>query len=494
MDRSLAELLAAAALPAAILPVADGGDGPHINGPHINGIVLDSRRVQRGSLFCCIPGENSDGHDFAEVAVAAGAVALLCEQVLAVPVPQVVVPDARAAMGPLSAAFYGNPSDHLILVGITGTNGKTTTANLLADVLRSAGIPTGVIGTLTGKFTTPEAPDLQEQLADFLAGGVKAVVMEVSSHALALQRVAGCRFALVVFTNLGRDHLDLHGTLERYFAAKASLFQPTLSTKGVANVDDPHGRLLVDTAPIPMTGFSQHDLAGLIVTPTSHRYRWRGEDVRVGIGGAFNAMNSVAAATAAAVLGISNDVIAAGLADASPVPGRFEPVSAGQPFDIIVDFAHTPDGLREVLGAARAALAPGRGSVIVVFGCGGDRDRDKRPEMGAIAAELADFVVVTSDNPRSEDPQSIIDAVLAGVPNDYRERVVSESDRRRAFAAAFQMAKGGDVVVIAGKGHETTQTIGNDVKHFDDREVARTLLADAAKAYPVADDCRGDDR
>jgi len=349
-------------------------------------------------------------------------------------------------------------------------------------VLESAGMPTGVIGTLTGKHTTPEGPDLQAQLAGFLAAGKRAVVMEVSSHALALHRVGGTRFSVAVFTNLGRDHLDLHGTVERYFAAKALLFEPVLSAHGVVNTDDLHGRLLLDAAPIPMTGFSQADLVDLEVTPVSHSYRWRGQHVHVHIGGQFNAMNSLAAATAAAALGIEPNAIAAGLGAAPAVPGRFEPVRAGQPFDVIVDFAHTPDGLREALQAARRAS--GDGNVIVVFGCGGDRDREKRPEMGAVGAELADRVVVTSDNPRSENPLTIINAVIAGVPADYRDRVVSEPDRRQAFVAAFQIARPGDVVVIAGKGHETTQTIGSDVIDFDDRTVARHLLESTVKEAP----------
>ncbi len=448
----------------------------------ITSVDFDSRRATRGSLFCCLRGDGHDGHDFAAEAVAAGAAALLCERALDLPVPQVVVPDARAAMGLVAAAFYGQPSQQLMLIGITGTNGKTTTCTLLASVLNSAGIPTGVIGTLTGKHTTPEAPDLQAQLAAFVASGMKAVVIEVSSHALALHRVTGCRFALAVFTNLGRDHLDLHGTVESYFAAKASLFQPELSAQAVVNVDDPRGQHLVAAASIPMTEFSLRDISELVVTPTTHQYFWRGVQIRVGIGGAFNAMNSLAAATAAAALGVATDVIASGLGAAPAVKGRFEPVHAGQAFDVIVDFAHTPDGLREVLPAARAATN-GRGlggRVIVVFGCGGDRDREKRPEMGAVAAELADFVVVTSDNPRSEEPQAIIDAVLAGVPADYRERVVSDPDRRRAFTVAFQRAQPGDVVVIAGKGHETTQTIGGTANPFDDQAVAVAVLHEMA--------------
>ncbi|MEQ1701026.1 MAG: UDP-N-acetylmuramoyl-L-alanyl-D-glutamate--2,6-diaminopimelate ligase [Ilumatobacteraceae bacterium] len=440
----------------------------------VTGVVYDSRRVEAGSLFCCLRGTNSDGHAFAAGAVSAGASALLVDHELDLPVAQIVVPDTRAAMGPLSSAFHAHPSRTLTIVGVTGTNGKTTTTSLIAAVLEAADTPTGVIGTLTGKHTTPEAPDLQAQLAGFLAAGKRAVVMEVSSHALALHRVDGTRFALAVFTNLGRDHLDLHGTLEEYFAAKALLFEPSLSAQGIANADDQFGRTLVDTAPIPMTGFSRAELLDLEVTPTSHEYTWCGQRVHVGIGGAFNAMNSLAAATAAAALGVPLDVVAAGLSAAASVPGRFEPVRAGQAFDVIVDYAHTPDGLREALSAARAAVDGGR--VIAVFGCGGDRDREKRPEMGQVAAELADQVVVTSDNPRSEDPLEIINAIIQGVPADYRHRVVSEPDRRAAFAAAFRAAQPGDVVVIAGKGHETTQTIGSDVIPFDDRAVARAIL------------------
>jgi UDP-N-acetylmuramoyl-L-alanyl-D-glutamate--2,6-diaminopimelate ligase len=342
-------------------------------------------------------------------------------------------------------------------------------------VLAHAGRQTGTIGTLTGAYTTPEAPQLQRRLAEFVAQGCSAVVMEVSSHALALFRVAGCRFDVAVFTNLGRDHLDLHGTVERYFAAKATLFTPGLSDRAVVNVDDVHGRLLMDVAEVPTEAFSIDDVDDLYVGVTSHTYRWRGQHVAVGIGGGFNVMNSLAAATACASLGIAPAVIAAGLHDAATVPGRFEPVRAGQPFDVIVDFAHTPDGLREALRAARPSADGAR--LTVVFGCGGDRDRAKRPEMGAVAVELADLVVVTSDNPRSEDPLEIINAIIAGVPPDYGDRVVTEPDRRLAIASAFRHAQPGDVVVIAGKGHEATQTIGTRVLPFDDRDVARELLA-----------------
>ncbi len=466
MERVLDELIRDAGVAGARLD----GDGRVV----VTSVIHDSRRVVPGALFCCLPGANSDGHDHAPAAVGAGAAALLVERPLDLSVPQVIVPDTRLAMGHVAAAFWGHPARSLLMVGVTGTNGKTTTTSLIASVLESAGVPVGVIGTLTGRFTTPEATDLQEQLAGFVAQGKKAVAMEVSSHALVMHRVAGCRFAVAVFTNLGRDHLDLHGSMERYFAAKAMLFDPALAERGVANADDVHGRLLLDAEPIPMTAFSLADAEDLVVTPTSHRYRWRGHAIEVGIGAAFNAMNSLAAATACAAVGIDPATIARGLAAAAVVPGRFEAVRAGQPFDVIVDFAHTPDGLSEALGAARQAAGAGR--VIAVFGCGGDRDRAKRPQMGAIAATLADVVVVTSDNPRSEDPLDIINAVIEGVPSDYRDRVLSEPDRRRAFDTAFRRAVPGDVVVIAGKGHETTQTIGSQVLPFDDRSVARELL------------------
>ena len=440
----------------------------------VSAITHDSRRAVPGALFCCLPGAKADGHDYAAAAVANGAAALVVERPLELPVPQLVVSDSRRAMGLLASAFWGHPSRSLMMVGVTGTNGKTTTTSLIAAVLGAAGMGVGVIGTLTGAFTTPESTDLQEQLASFVRDGKRAAVMEVSSHALVMHRVTGCHFDVAVFTNLGRDHLDFHGSIERYFAAKASLFEPVLSKQGVVNVDDVHGRLLCDAAQIPMVPFSLDDIDDLVVTPTSHSYLWRNQRVTVGIGAAFNAMNSLAAATACAALGIPTETIVRGLATAAAVPGRFEPVRAGQAFDVIVDFAHTPDGLREALSAARRAAGTGR--VIAVFGCGGDRDRDKRPQMGEIAAELADVVVVTSDNPRSEDPLDIINAVIGGVPPDYRDRVLSEPDRRRAFGIAFRAAVAGDVVVIAGKGHESTQTIGASVLPFDDRVVARELL------------------
>jgi len=440
----------------------------------IDSVDFDSRQVRTGSLFCCLRGVQSDGHEFAAATHAAGATALLVDHRLDIDIAQIVVPDTRRAMGWLAASFFRHPSRNLTLVGVTGTNGKTTTTSLISSILHGAGETTGMIGTLTGAHTTPESPDLQAGLEEFVEGGITDDVVEVSSHALELQRVAGCHFDIAVFTNLGRDHLDLHGTQERYFAAKAQLFQPDLADHAVVNLDDPHGRLLMDVGAIPTEGFGLGDVDDVNVSATSHSYTWRGQSIEVPIGGEFNVMNSLAAATACARLGLDTSTIASGLRNASAVPGRFEAVDAGQPFAVIVDYAHTPDGLEKAIGAARQAA--GDSFVHVVFGCGGDRDREKRRLMGAAASRLADHVVITSDNPRSEDPQEIINATMQGVPPDYRGRVVIEPDRRRAIEIAIRRAHSGDVVLIAGKGHEPTQTAGDQVLEFDDRTVAREIL------------------
>ena len=466
MSRMLREVIEQAAL--------DEADIVGDDAVMISAVDFDSQRVGPGSMFCCLRGERSDGHTFAAAARAAGATSLLVDHRVDVELPQVVVPDTRRAMGQMAASFFGHPSRKLTLLGVTGTNGKTTTTSLIHSILVADGRSAGMIGTLTGVHTTPESPELQARLAEFVDEGVTAVVIEVSSHALELQRVVGCHFHIAVFTNLGHDHLDLHGTQERYFAAKARLFQPDLADAAVVNIDDPHGQLLMDVGSVPTEGFGLADIEAMTVSATSHRYRWRGQEIEVPIGGAFNVMNSLAAATACARLGIEPVTIQRGLRDAAPVPGRFEAVVAGQTFAVIVDYAHTPDGLEKAIGAARHAA--GAASVHVVFGCGGDRDRDKRPMMGEVAAKLADHVVITSDNPRSEDPLAIINATMEGVAPDYRGHVVMEPDRRRAIEIAIRQARSGDVVLIAGKGHERTQTVGADVIEFDDRTVARQLL------------------
>lgn len=441
-------------------------------------LTHDSRQVRPGWAFACVPGEQVDGHDFAGQAVTAGAGLLLVERRLPSAevgtVPQLIVRDVRRAMGHAAAAVHGHPSTRLTMVGVTGTNGKTTTTQLIGSILRAAGRVERELGTLSGVRTTPEAPDLQRRLAGFVREGVDTVVMEVSSHALALHRVAGTSFDVAVFTNLGRDHLDLHGSMEAYFRAKASLFMPELSRLGITNIDDPYGRLLLDVAAIDMIGYGAADAVDVVVGVDHHAFTWRGQGIRVPIGGDFNVANSLAALEVAAALGIDPSTAARGLAAVQPVPGRFEVVSdPASDVAIVVDYAHTPEGIEQVLRSARG-LAAGR--VVVVFGCGGDRDPDKRPLMGAAAASNADMVVVTSDNPRREDPQAIVDAVLAGIDGSYRGRVSVELDRRAAIERAIGAARRGDVVVIAGKGHETTQTIGDQVLPFDDRDVARQVL------------------
>jgi UDP-N-acetylmuramoyl-L-alanyl-D-glutamate--2,6-diaminopimelate ligase len=454
-------------------------DVVHASGEAIvRDLTHDSRQVGPGVAFACVVGAQVDGHQFAAAAVDAGAPALVVDRPMALDVAQIVVREVRRAMGPIAAAVHGHPATKLRTVGITGTNGKTTTAHLVTAVLRSAGINTRVQGTLSGVRTTPEATDLQRSLAGDVADGVEAVVMEVSSHALALHRVAGMRFDVATVTNLGRDHLDLHESMEAYFRAKASLFTPEQSARGVTNVDDPYGRLLLDTGMIDMVGFGMSDAVDPVAEIDHVRFVWRGRPVRVPVGGRFNIMNALAALTTAEVLGIDVDVAVSGIAGVPPVPGRFELVTDPHvdPFAVVVDYAHTPDGLVEVLATARSIARQGR--VTVVFGCGGDRDREKRPLMAAAAAAHADRVVITSDNPRHEDPQAIIDAAVTGVEQRYRGALRIEIDRRRAIELAIREARPGDVVVIAGKGHETTQTIGDVATPFDDREVARDVLAD----------------
>ena len=457
--------------------------------------VHDSRLVTPGSLYACLRGEHFDGHEFAGDAVRAGATAVLTDHVLdeldrtpddGGATPQIVVDDTRLRLGPIAAELAGHPSRALTTVGITGTNGKTTTAALMASIFEAAGRSCGVVGTLYGSRTTPEAPELQSVLSGFVADAKTAAVLEVSSHALAMHRVDGTEFDVVVFTNLGHDHLDLHGTYEAYFRAKAKLFEASFSSVGVVNLDDAHGRLIADAAPseqpgreFRVVGYSLSELSEVEVTATEHRYVWRGRHVIVPMGGDFNVSNSLAALTTAAELGIDLDVAVAGLATAGSVPGRFEVIdtvaSRRRGISVVVDYAHTPDGLERVLAAARAVVGAG-GAVSVVFGCGGDRDRAKRPVMGAVAAGAADRVIVTSDNPRTEPPEQIIDEILDGIAEDSPSTITAVVDRREAIGEAIRSAVAGDVVIVAGKGHEGTQEFADRIIEFDDRAVAREFL------------------
>ena len=449
----------------------------------VTAITHDSASVVPGALFCCVPGERRDGHEFAPAAVAAGAPALLCERTVAgLDVTQVVVPSVRLAMGPAAAALFDHPSRRTPVVGVTGTNGKTTTTHLLAAALQAAGRPAEVIGTLSGARTTPEAPDLQARLAELAARGT-AAALEVSSHALVQHRVDGTWFSVAVFTNLSQDHLDFHPSMDDYFAAKASLFTARRVAVAAVNTDDPWGRRLLDmvTGTLPVRAFSLADAADLEVGARGSTFRWAGQPVRLRLGGVFNVTNALAAAVAAHELGADPTAVAEGLSSVTSVPGRFEEVDAGQPFTVVVDYAHTPASLEQVLTAARAGVTgaggngSGPGRVLVVFGCGGDRDRAKRPAMGEAATRLADVAVLTSDNPRREDPLAIIEEVRAGVSRP--EVLVVEPDRRAAIARALASARPGDVVVVAGKGHEAVQVTGDEVVPFDDRVVVREELA-----------------
>ena len=447
----------------------------------VRAITFDTADVVPGALYCCVPGGHFDGHDFAPGAVAAGASALLCERLLPLDVVQVRVQEGRVrpAMAQVAAAFHDHPADRLRVVGVTGTNGKTTVTHLVGAVLEANGWPTAVMGTLAGGLTTPDAPSVQRSLASDRDAGRVAVAMEVSSHALIQRRVDAIRFAVAVFTNLSQDHLDYHRTMDAYFSAKSMLFTPERSETGVVNADDPWGRRLLETAEIELRPFSLADAGDLEMGARGSSFRWEGRAVTLNLSGRFNVVNALAAAAAARQLGVDPGVVAEGLSALRGVPGRFEMVEAGQSFKAVVDYAHTPSALEEALAAARYAAAPG-GRVIVVFGCGGDRDRLKRPEMGRIATDRADLAVLTSDNPRSEDPLGIIGEVRSGV--DRLDRLVVEPDRAGAIALAVEFARPGDVVLVAGKGHETGQQIGGRTLDFDDRVVTRAAIEDMAGA------------
>ena len=462
----------------------------------IASVTHDSRAVGPGDLFCCVVGSTADGHDHAPAAVAAGAAALLVERPLGLPVAEVRVASVRAAMGPLAAAAWGHPSTKLAVLGVTGTNGKTTTTWLLENIARAAGITPGVIGTIgtriagtavPGERTTPEATELQALLARMVDEGVGLAAIEVSSHALVMGRVDGTRFAAACFTNLSHDHLDFHAGLDEYFEAKALLFDPARTDSAAANLDDSHGAEIArraGAAGLAVLGFGLDSpgaavrAEGLLAGVDGNRFRlltpYGAADVRSPLVGRFNASNALAAAATALAAGLDVESVAAGLSAPLVVPGRMERVEAGQPFPVVVDYAHTPDGLEQVLRAARP-LAGSSGRVVVVFGCGGDRDRAKRPEMGRAAAALADVVIVTSDNPRSEDPTAIIGEVLTGIPAGVEAVVIA--DRRAAIAAALAERRPEDVVIVAGKGHEQGQTAAGVTVPFDDRTVAREELA-----------------
>ncbi len=464
-------------------------------------VTSDSRQVREGALFVAVKGYKSDGHKYIQSAIEKGAIAAVIEDrdYISDNYPWILVPDTRKALADFSAAFCGYPSSKLNLIGVTGTNGKTTTTNLITAILDDYGHKAGLIGTihcrigkdiLPAQHTTPEAPELQQLFCDFLGKGADYAVMEVSSHALELQRVRGCDFDVAVFTNLTQDHLDFHGNMEKYLMAKSRLFynlgrssRKKRRKYAIINIDDPAGQQLASMTTASIITYGVNNNADVRaeqveVAATGVRYQLRYTNqvipVSLQLTGMFNVYNSLAAIAVGLVENIPVSSIIASLEKIAGIPGRFEKVNAGQDFTVIVDYSHTPDGLDNCLRTARAIA---RGRLITVFGCGGDRDRSKRPLMGEIAGRLSDFVVVTSDNPRSECPQDIINDIVAGLSKVMdSQQFLKVEDRQAAIRLAIQEARAGDVVVIAGKGHESYQIIGERVLSFDDREAAAEAI------------------
>ena len=468
----------------------------------IKAVTHDSRNVVPGTLFICLTGNKVDGHEYIQQAVELGAVAVLVEKQIAVPAGIIViqVENTRTAMQLIVPAFFDYPARELRMIGVTGTNGKTTTTYLVRSILKAAGFKTGVIGTiqtliedrvLPVKNTTPDVVELQRTLAEMVDADIDYVIMEVSSHALALDRVAGCEFDIGAFTNITQDHLDFHGTFDRYTDAKAKLFR-LLGQEGnikqgkaaVINLDDGAGKVMLENTSCRAITYSIHTSADIMakdieVFATGSSFcvtYWQGEiPLKLKITGVFNVYNVMAAVGVALAEGIESTVIQKALEQFESVPGRFELVDAGQSFTVIVDYAHTPDGLENILKTAKQFA---KQRIIAVFGCGGDRDRTKRPIMGKIAAEMADVVIATSDNPRSEDPDVILTEIEAGIkegltPNKQYEKIV---DRRQAIVRALSIAQAEDVVIIAGKGHETYQILKDRTISFDDKQIAIEIL------------------
>ncbi|MHB9037338.1 MAG: UDP-N-acetylmuramoyl-L-alanyl-D-glutamate--2,6-diaminopimelate ligase [Armatimonadota bacterium] len=471
----------------------------------VSGIAYDSRKVGPGFVFVAMQGGSFDGHQFVERALDTGASAIIAER--EVPgavergVPYIVVPNGRIAMGEIAAAFYGYPSRKIRLIGVTGTSGKTTVTHLIQSMFQAAGMKAGLIGTLGAKIdgelietehTTPESVDVQRILARMVDMGAEVVAMEVSSHGLYQGRTLGCEFDCGVFTNVARDHLDFHITEEAYLDAKTILFRelPKLSGKqfhAVINTDDAQAGKVITASQGSIITFGMN--AGADVTASnatvsdksvSFTLGYGGDNVpvRLGIGGAFNVYNALSAAAVGLALGLNLDTISRGLAKSACVPGRFESVECGQDFGVLVDYAHTPDELENVLMTAKTLTQK---RLIAVFGCGGNRDKGKRPIMGRIGVDLADVAVITSDNPRKENPLAIIEDILGGIPDGKKSGVTVQADRREAIREAISMAEVGDLVVIAGKGHEDYQIFADRTIHFDDREVAAEALAELKK-------------
>lgn len=444
----------------------------------VSQITYDSRAVIEGGLFCAMVGERSDGHLFARQAVANGAVAVVAEHHIDDiddGVVQIVLGPGkvRPAMAQLACAFYGHPSRFLTMIGVTGTNGKTTVTNLVATIVRKSGRKAHVIGTLSGARTTPEAPDLQAHLAEIVSqqGPTErtVVAMEVTSHALVLDRVNGIHFDVAVFTNLSHDHLDFHRTMNDYFEAKATLFLPERCANAVINIDDQWGKRLVERVRVPVVRVEAEHVSQLKLFADHTQFSWRERSVTLPLVGAINAGNAVVAAEVARLIDIDTDAIVEGLKSVATVPGRLEFVPAH--CTALVDYAHTPAALAVAIEEARRIAQQRDGKVIVVFGCGGNRDDAKRPLMGEVASRLSDLVIITTDNPRTEDPIQIATQIASGAKSD----VIVELDRRQAIAFALHHAGANDVLVVAGKGHEVTQEVAGVRYPFDDRVVIKEV-------------------
>lgn len=455
----------------------------------IAGVTCDSRKVKQGDLFVCISGEHFDGHDHAAQSVEKGAVAVLCERDIGLPC-QVITPNSRKAYGTICGNWFGNPAQRMKMIGVTGTNGKTTVTSLIKDVLTLSGVKVGLIGTIQNEIgeeifptekTTPDAYELQELFGRMADAGCDYVVMEVSSHALDQYRIGDTHFDVAVFTNLTQDHLDYHKTMEEYFSAKSRLFERT--DTGVINIDDLYGKQLSLVAPCRIVSYSLSSseadfYAGEIeCMPTGTAFRLSCDNIAGKLNfpmpGLYSVQNALAVAAVCREVGVSIDHIISALNHATGVKGRSEIIPTNRDFTVICDYAHTPDGLENILpGMKRFA----RGRLVTLFGCGGDRDKGKRPLMGAAAAKYSDFVIVTSDNPRTEDPQAIIEDILPGVEGERKPYVVIPN-RKEAIFYSIAHAQSGDVIVLAGKGHEDYQVIGTEKHHFDEREIVAEALA-----------------
>ena len=444
-----------------------------INDVEVHGLSYDSRLINSGDLFFCFKGEKKDSHDFVYDAIKGGASALVVERKIDIDFPQVISSSSRKMMSEIAEIFYEFPSREITTVGVTGTNGKTTTVNILSAIAKAAGEKTETIGTLTGQLTTPEAPDLQRQIRDSIGNGVSFLAMEVSSHALLQNRISRMTYDAAIFTNLSLDHLDYHGDMESYYKAKSSLFSPTHSKLAVINADNQFGKRLMNEVEIPQVSFSLNDVDIVERTLIKTTFRWKGKIIELKLPGVFNLENALAAAVTAEALGFNREVIAKGLESAKGTPGRFELLthSDEEPY-IIVDYCHTPDGLEKILLSINELLPGAR--THIVFGCGGDRDTSKRAQMGMISETHATNVYLTSDNPRSENQMAIINDILAGIHDT--ELVYVNPDRREAIFHAVTTANQDDVVLIAGKGCEPYQEISGTLHPFLDSDVGREAL------------------